>query len=161
LGDVLIVKCVWVFGMLGVVTTPASVSFGDVVIDTVTSGFWIRSSGAAVYWYTLPVGNTAEVTVPEEPAVVYTDAINCTLMLLELPPVVWSEAIAVQPAGGVIDVISVLGIEVTQLNPTSTLPAVTVVLVSTTEDPARDVPEAVSADVIVAARLGFLTVNAA
>jgi hypothetical protein len=42
-----IVKCVWVFGMLGVFTTPASVSFGDVVMVGITSGFCCRFSDMA------------------------------------------------------------------------------------------------------------------
>jgi hypothetical protein len=70
-------------------------------------------------------------------------------------------AIAVQPAGGVTEVTNVLVMAVQKLNPMRTLLAATVVLVSTIEDPARDVPETDSVDESVALRLGFLAVNAA
>jgi hypothetical protein len=92
-GEVDMVKCVWVFGMDGVTTTPASVSFGDVVIDTVTSGFWARNSDVPP---DQPATDRAKVCVPDEP-----DDAKFSPVIMTPPVESAAEAIAVIPGGAV------------------------------------------------------------
>jgi hypothetical protein len=84
-GDALMVKCVWVFGMLEVVATPASVSFGDVVIDTVTSGFCARNRVVPIQRQSFTAGGvTGALRVPLVPEVEYDSAARSSASKPEL-----------------------------------------------------------------------------